>query len=59
MENTKIIFYSNCRYAGEVDRNKATAILENKKNGTFLVRFRPNAHEEDKFALSLKYDRYR
>lgn len=43
------------RYAGELHRDTATAILEKRKNGTFLVRYRPSGQEEDRFALSLKY----
>lgn len=42
------------RFAGVMDRNEASALLEGRKNGTFLVRIRPQSDGKDRFALSLK-----
>lgn len=41
-------------FVGEMDRNTATAKLERRENGTFLVRIRQQSEENDKFALTLK-----
>lgn len=41
-------------FVGEMDRNTATAKLERRENGTFLVRIRPQNDESDKFAVTLK-----
>lgn len=41
-------------FVGEMDRNTASAKLEKRENGTFLVRIRPQNDENDKFALTLK-----
>lgn len=41
-------------FVGEMDRNTATAKLERRENGTFLVRIRPQNEENDKFAVTLK-----
>lgn len=41
-------------FVGEMDRNTATAKLERRENGTFLVRIRPQSEETDKFAVTLK-----
>lgn len=48
---TKYIFF---RFAGVMDRNEASALLESRNNGTYLVRIRPQSENHDKFALSLK-----
>lgn len=37
-----------------MDRNEASALLERRNNGTYLVRIRPQAEDNNKFALSLK-----
>lgn len=42
------------RFAGVMDRNEASALLEGRSNGTYLVRIRPHSNDKDKFALSLK-----
>lgn len=41
-------------YAGVMDRNEASSLLEHRNNGTYLVRIRPQAEDNNKFALSLK-----
>jgi len=49
-------------YAGEMDRDYSTAVLDRQPNGTFLVRVRPvasgTATSEANYALSLKYDKF-
>lgn len=45
-------------FVGEMDRNTATAKLERRENGTFLVRIRPQSDDNDKFAVTLKYVNY-
>lgn len=43
-------------FVGEMDRNTASAKLEKRENGTFLVRIRPFSEENDKFAVTMKTD---
>lgn len=41
-------------FVGEMDRNNASRNLENRENGTFMVRIRPLSDDNDKYALTLK-----
>ncbi|XP_018323324.1 protein vav [Agrilus planipennis] len=43
-------------FAGDMDRNEAAAILEHRRNGTYLVRIRSQRDDADNFALTLKTD---
>jgi len=46
------------RFVGEMDRDRATNLLESESGGTYLVRIRPRGPTrpvETVYALSLKY----
>ncbi|KAF5302731.1 hypothetical protein FQR65_LT08473 [Abscondita terminalis] len=43
-------------FVGEMGRNEASAALEHRRNGTYLVRIRSQRDDRDRFALSLKTD---
>lgn len=43
-------------YAGEMDRDYSTAVLERQCNGTFLVRVRPNPSRDSSTAGGLNFD---
>lgn len=41
-------------FVGAMDRTEASAVLEHRMNGTYLVRIRSQRDDHDRFALSLK-----
>lgn len=43
-------------FVGEMERNLADQLLDQRENGTFMVRIRSQIEDKDKYALSLKYN---
>ncbi|CAG9815552.1 unnamed protein product [Phaedon cochleariae] len=49
-------FRDSLWFVGEMDSNSASINLEQRENGTYMVRTRAQSEEKDKYALTLKTD---